>query len=91
MIRINEVCTCANKCRSGESTIWPLRLRTDGHEKRMATIEASPRQRAIVQVRARHNRPPGKRSSEIIRNWAAWAGLHVRTRLGPEAALGGVL
>jgi hypothetical protein len=65
----------ATKCLRGDSTIWSLRLRTDGQEKRMATIEVHPHRRVIMQVRAQCNRRPGHRSSEIIRRWAVWAGL----------------
>jgi hypothetical protein len=73
------MCHCvhsyARKCKHGDSHIWSLRLRADGMEKRMATIEVDPRTRAIIQVRAKRNRAPGHRSSQIIRQWAAYAGL----------------
>jgi len=69
------VYTYANRCRRGETTIWSLRLRAAGEEKRMVTIEVDPHKRAIVQTRAKCNRWPGARSGEIIRQWASWAGL----------------
>jgi hypothetical protein len=71
------VYTYVKKCRSGETTIWSLRLRAGGEEKRMVTIEVDPRKRSIIQVRMKCNRWPGARSSEIIRQWAALAGLGV--------------
>lgn len=74
------VYTYANRCRRGETTIWSLRLRAAGEEKRMVTIEVDPYQRSIVQARARFNRWPGSRSGEIIRQWAAWAGLQLNVQ-----------
>ncbi len=53
------VYTYANKCRRRESTIWSLRLRVGGEEKRMATIEVEPSNQVIVQIRAKRNRKPG--------------------------------
>jgi hypothetical protein len=69
------VYTYVNRCRRGETTIWSLRLRAGGEEKRMVTIEVDPHKRAIVQARAKCNRWPGIRSGEIIRQWASAAGL----------------
>lgn len=65
----------ANHCRRGETTIWSLRLRVNDQEKLMVTIEVDPRRRAIIQARAKCNLRPGVRAIEIIRQWAAWAGL----------------
>ena len=65
----------AGRCRRGETTIWSLRLRIDGEEKRMVTIEVDPRRRSIIQARAKCNLRPGARSLEIIRQWADWAGI----------------
>ena len=67
----------ANRCRRGETTIWSLRLRINGEEKWMATIEVDPRRLSIIQARAKCNLRPGVRSLEIMRQWAAWAGLHI--------------
>jgi hypothetical protein len=67
--------TYANKCRRRETTIWSLRLRVDGEEKRKATIEVDPQRNCIVQIRAKRNRRPGVHSRRIIRQWAAHAGL----------------
>ena len=71
----------ANLCRRGETTIWSLRLRVNGEEKRMATIEVDPRRRSIIQARAKCNVRPGVRSFEIIRQWAVWAGLQFDLRV----------
>ena len=66
-----------NRCRRKETTIWSLRLRVKGEEKRMVTIEVDPQKRAIVQARAKCNRRPGTSSVEIIRQWAAGVGLRL--------------
>ena len=71
----------ANPCRRGATTIWSLRLRIKGQEKKMATIEVDPRKRSIIQARAKCNGRPGVRSYEIIRQWAAWSGLQFDLRV----------
>jgi hypothetical protein len=71
----------ANQCWRGETTIWSLRLRINDHEKSMVTIQVDPRKRAIIQARAKCNMRPGGQSNEIIRRWAAWAGLQYDLRL----------
>ena len=65
-----------DRCRRGETTIWSLRLRIHGEEKRMVTIELDPHRRSIVQARAKCNSRPGGRSFEIMQQWANHAGLH---------------
>ena len=70
-----------NRCRRRETTIWSLRLRAEGEEKRMVTIEVDRYKRAIVQARAKCNRWPGTRSGEIIRQWASWAGLSLAVEM----------
>jgi hypothetical protein len=67
----------ANRCHRGQTTIWSLRLRVNGEEKRMATIEVNPHRRSITQVRAKCNLRPGVRSVEIIDEWATQAGLGI--------------
>ena len=64
-----------DRCRRGETAIWSLRLRVNGEEKRMVTIEVDPRSHSIVQVRAKCNLRPGPRSLEIMQQWATHAGL----------------
>ena len=67
----------APRCRRGETTIWSLRLRVNGQEKRMATIQVDPRKGQIIQSRSKVNSYAGPRSREMIRQWAANAGLKV--------------
>jgi hypothetical protein len=71
----------AGRCRRGETTIWSVRLRIDGHEKRIVTVEVNSYRRSIIQARAKCNRRPSGRSGEIIRQWAAWAGLELKLDL----------
>jgi hypothetical protein len=71
------VYTYAAMCRRGETTIWSLRLRDNGREKRIATIEMDPRKGEIIEARTKANNCAGSRSQEMIRQWAALAGLQV--------------
>lgn len=73
--------TYAIRCQRAETTIWSLRLRLGDREKRMATIEVNPQRRAITQVRAKCNLPPGGQSIEIIRQWADQAGLKLEHQM----------
>jgi hypothetical protein len=71
----------ASQCRRGETTIWSLRLRVKDREKSLVTIQADPRRRSIIQARAKCNLWPGVRCREIIRQWAASAGLTIDLHL----------
>jgi len=64
-------------CRAHATTIWSLRVRVEGEEKRKATLQVNAMQRRIVQIRARHNRRPGLHSRLIIHQWAQHAGLRI--------------
>jgi hypothetical protein len=68
-------------CKARSTTIWSLRLRIKGRQKRIATIEVLPRQCSIVQVRAKFNRRPSGRALDVIQQWAAAAGLGFNLRL----------
>ena len=70
------VYTYLDKCRSRESSLWSLRLKTCEGDKRIATIEVNLRSRSIIQVRAQWNRKPGLQSSYVIHQWARSVGLH---------------
>lgn len=67
--------TYVKYCRRGEAAIWSLRLRINGEEKRMVTIDVDPRKKRILQMRAKCNLQAGGRSREIIRQWAERSGL----------------
>lgn len=47
----------------------------------MVTIEVDPHKRAIIQAKAKCNRWPGDCSAEIVRQWAAWAGLQLNVEI----------
>lgn len=70
--------TYVGRCVRGTSRIWSLRVQR-GNEAPASrvTIEVSPRQRWIVQVRGRLNRRPPDAQLQIIRAWAAERGLTV--------------
>jgi len=54
--------------------------RADEHEKRIASIEVDPRKGEIIQTRAKANSYTGPRAQEMVRRWAALAGLKVNPR-----------
>ena len=59
-------------CAHGDSTIWSLRRHEgDGDGQPVLTIEVSRRSRAVVQLRASHNRPAAGLPLSIVRAWAA--------------------
>ncbi len=60
------VATYAGWAASGHSSLWSLRR----DEQRTLTIEIQPRNRRIVQVRGRHNRPPTDVEWAVVRSWA---------------------
>jgi len=70
-----------DRCRRGETTIWSLRLRVNGEEKRMVTIEVDGHRRCIIQLRAKCNLRPGGRSLQIIQEWATHVGLKCQVDL----------
>lgn len=72
-------------CVHGGTSIWSLGVACNGGtRKRRLTIEISTNSRVIQQIRGKTNRLPTEREMEIIRRWAAEAGLtipsHLRSR-----------
>jgi hypothetical protein len=71
----NCVFTYVDDCRRGVCAIWSLRLRIGAEEKRIATIEVDRARGAIVQLKAKRNRRAGRRSRELVSEWAERVGL----------------
>jgi PcfJ-like protein len=69
-------------CVSGQSAIWSMGLeRNHGRRKRLITIEVAVHRKAICQVRGKANRLPTEKEMEILRRWAAKAGLALDDRV----------
>lgn len=64
-------------CDSGHSKIFALRYVRGDKIGHVATIEV--RNKAVAQVRARHNATPCKRAQAIVRRWATAVGLTIRS------------
>jgi len=71
------VASYAASCQSGRTTIWSLRLRKAGAEKRVLTVEVLPRDRVIVEARGRLNARPKPVARRILERWAQTAGLSI--------------
>ena len=70
------VLTYTSNCLAGRSSIWSLRRVSQGnHMRRLATIEVNPQRNAIIQVKAKANKPPNSQSIELICQWAEREGL----------------
>ena len=78
------VASYARSCAQGRCSIWSMDVETAmGVEKRQ-TLELSA-DRVIVQCRGRHNRLPTAPELDIVRKWAAAAGLIVSPYVRPAA------
>jgi hypothetical protein len=73
-------------CGSGRSSIWSLRRDAGRGSESVLTIEVSPAQAAIVQLRGPHNRAPAGEALAIVRAWAAREGLGVDRRVDEDIA-----
>lgn len=70
------VFTHAALCARGGAHNFSLRLVHGDDVRTLLTIEV--RKRAIVQARGRRNADPSRQARDVMRRWAAAAGLHVR-------------
>jgi hypothetical protein len=62
-------------CVQKESSIWTMELDEAGETRKVATIEVDLKRRAIREARCKYDKRPGPRAQDIIRRWAAEAGL----------------
>jgi hypothetical protein len=76
------VASYARSCAEGAASIWALEAEgSEGTDKRL-TVEVANAKREIRQARGPRNRSPAPEELEVLRRWAAGAGL----RLGPGVA-----
>lgn len=69
------VASYAHACRHRYSSIWSMKAIANGKRRRVLTIEVSPSTRRIVQAKAAYNRPPSPKAEQVLKAWAASAGL----------------
>lgn len=70
------VASYARSCAAGSCSIWAMEVDRHGGTEKIQTLEVS-RQGVIVQCRGRLNRLPTTAEFEIVRRWAAFAGLTI--------------
>lgn len=67
----------AHLCSRGTSSIWSLRMWRGEKMRPVLTVEVDPKRRAVVQARARANRPPSGRPRRLLLEWASREGLQM--------------
>lgn len=74
------VASYVSLCRSGRTSIWSLRCRTDRQSRRRVTIEVCPRKRKVRFVGGMRNRRPTEIEKTQIRHWADSQRIQVKCR-----------
>jgi len=69
--------TYARSCHTGRSSIWSMEIEDENGCRKILTIEVTPREKIIRQVRGRRNRLPTPREKELLRRWAVQEGLQL--------------
>jgi len=67
----------AHLCHRGKSSIWSLRIWNGETIRPVLTVEVDPKDRAIVQARAKANKAPSGKPRRILHQWAAREGLQM--------------
>ena len=69
--------TYARSCHTGRSSIWTMEIEDENGRRKVLTIEVSPRQKFIRQVRGKRNRLPTPKEKDLLGRWAAQEGLRI--------------
>ena len=69
------VSTYARSCHTGRSSIWSLEIEDENGRRKILTIEVTPREKVIRQVRGRRNRLPTPKEKDLLSKWAEQEGL----------------
>lgn len=69
------VASYASSCQRGVCSIWGLSVETETGIEKLITIELNNQSKEIRQIRGRLNRLATEKEKEIVRRWAAKAGL----------------
>jgi hypothetical protein len=73
------VASYATSCARGTSSIWSLEIETNTGRSKALTVEVRNTARIICQARGKTNRVPTTKERDILRRWAAQAGLTIAT------------
>jgi hypothetical protein len=65
------VASYADRCYSGTTSIWSLRLWQGDRVHHVLTVEVDPRRHAVIQARGNANRAASATSLRLLRAWAA--------------------
>ena len=71
------VSTYARSCHTGRSSIWSMEIEDENGRRKILTIEVSPREKVIRQVRGRRNRLPTPKEKDLLSRWAEQEGLQL--------------
>lgn len=69
------VSTYARSCHTGQSSIWSMEIEDENGRRKILTIEVTPREKVIRQVRGRRNRLPTPKEKDLLGRWAEQEGL----------------
>lgn len=71
------VSTYARSCHTGRSSIWSMEIEDENGRRKILTIEVTPREKVIRQVRGRRNRLPTPKEKDLLERWAEQEGLQL--------------
>ena len=69
--------TYARSCHAGRSSIWTMEIEDENGRRKILTIEVSPTQKFIRQVRGKRNRLATPKEKNLLGRWAAQEGLQI--------------
>ena len=69
--------TYTRSCHTGRTSIWTMEIEDENGRRKILTIEVSPRQKVIRQVRGKQNRLPTPKEKTLLERWAAQEGMRL--------------
>jgi hypothetical protein len=75
------VASYTSSCVQGKSTIWTMEVESAEGRQKILTVEMQPTTKVICQARGKRNARPGAKHREILRRWAAGAGLRLASHI----------
>ena len=69
--------TYAKSCSAGRSSIWTMEVEDENGRHKVLTIEVSPSEKLIRQVRGKRNRRPTLKEKNLLTRWATQEGLQL--------------
>ena len=69
--------TYAKSCHTRRSSIWTMEIEDENGRRKILTIEVSPSQKFIRQVRGKRNRRATPKEKDLLERWSAQEGLRI--------------